>query len=139
MKDRRPLHKKQGPGQLELGMDLPAHPAPVADTDPRRWLKWAAMEWRTFHQREMTVRWARDLSLIKPLLRQHGADELSARWRAYVQTMDEYIARRGWDVPTFSTSIDRYAGDTDCAEIVRQWNLRPGRDPLTGVVRQRRR
>ncbi len=128
--------------QLALCMELPPVPQADGKTDPRKWLQWAAREWGEFHQRQMTVRWARDVALIRPLLRQHGTQELAARWSAYVQTPDEYLARRGWDVPSFSTSIDRYAGRADCVEAVRAWNLHraPARHPLTGaVLRQPRR
>jgi len=84
----------------------------------------------------MTVRWARDLALIRPLLRHHGEDELKARWRGFIRTMDEYLARRGRDVPSFSAAIDRYAAQNDRAEWVRRWKLRQAdeRDPLTGVA-----
>ena len=96
------------------------------------WLEWAAAEWREVHLAEMTVRWARDVALIKPLLRQHGDDEIKARWRAHVRTADEYLARKGWNVPSFVESIDRYLGDRDRVAMLRTWNERQPRprDPL---------
>lgn len=124
--------------QLDLPIDVP--PATVPDTlDPRRWLEHAARTWSEVHDRQMTVRWARDLAIIKPLLRLHGSDELAARWRAYIATEDPFLARRGWDVPTFSTCIDRYAGDIDRAMSIGLRNLRPIRDPLTGAILGHRR
>jgi hypothetical protein len=83
----------------------------------------------------MSLRWQRDVVLLRPLLHQLGEEELRARWRAYVRTMDEYLARKGWNVPTFAQCIDRYVGEEDRAELVRRWNLRhrQERDPLTGV------
>jgi hypothetical protein len=85
----------------------------------------------------MTVRWARDVALVRPLLRLHGAEELRRRWKAFIATMDEYFARRGWDVPSFSAAIDRYRGDVDRVPLVRRRRLLEAeandRDPLTGA------
>jgi hypothetical protein len=85
----------------------------------------------------MTVRWARDLAIIRPLLQIHGEEELKCRWKAYLGTMDEYFARRGWDVPSFSAAIDRYRGERDIVPLVRRRQLLEEeascRDPLTGV------
>jgi hypothetical protein len=125
--------------QLALLDDDASEPGPEALHDARRWLQQAARAWGEVHQREMTVRWARDVALIKPLLRQHGPAELCARWCAYVRTMDPYLARRGWDVPTFSVCIDRFDGVVDCAEQVGLRALRPVRDPVTGAILGRRR
>ncbi len=136
-----PASRRAGrkPQQLTL-LDAPAAvAAPEALSDPRRWLREAARAWGEVHGREMTVRWARDVALIKPLLRQHGVEELAARWCTYVQTMDPYLARRGWDVPTFSACIDRFDGEVDCAQQVGLRNLHPIRDPVTGAVLGRRR
>ncbi len=85
----------------------------------------------------MTVRWPRDLALIKPLLQLHGEEELRARWQAHLRTMDEHLARRGWNIPSFSDSVDRYSGDRDRVELVRNWNHRQpkSRDPFTGAKR----
>jgi len=128
------------PQQLTLiDDDGGGEPGVEALRDARRWLQHAARTWCEVHGREMTVRWARDVTLIKPLLRQHGPAELAARWCAYVQTMDPYLARRGWDVPTFSACIDRFDGEVDWAEQIGLRNLRPIRDPITGVVLGRRR
>ncbi len=117
--------------QLELRLDVPAN-APRTQTPEQRWLEWAAREWRNIHGGPMTLRWHRDLALIKPLLQLHGETELTARWRAHVRTMDEFLARRGWNVPSFASCIDRYLGDQDRADLVRRWNQRR-RDPLTGI------
>jgi hypothetical protein len=85
----------------------------------------------------MTVRWARDLTLVRPLLRLHGDEELKRRWQAYIATMDEYLARRGWDIPSFSAAVDRFRGGRDLVPLVRILRLREEerscRDPLTGV------
>ena len=96
--------------QLTLTLsDLPAPKAKDRKRTPEQaWLAWAAEAWAAFHQAKMTVRWARDLVLVRPLLQLHGEEELKRRWKAYVATMDEYFARRGWDVPSFSAAIDRY-------------------------------
>jgi hypothetical protein len=122
-------------------LDLLANLAPAAQTKPdvRRWLQQAAQLWSQVHQRPMTVRWARDLALLKPLLALHGWDELAARWRAYITTADPFLATRGWDVPTFSRCIDRYLGHRDRAADIALRNLRPIRDPLTGAVLGRRK
>ena len=126
--------------QLTLPLaDLPASKArgERKRTPEQAWLIWAAEEWAAFHGSKMTVRWARDLALIHPLLQLHGEEELRRRWKAYMTTMDEYFARRGWDVPTFSMAIDRYRGDWDRVPVVRFRQLREEeascRDPLTGV------
>jgi len=118
------------PIQQELILNCPSTSTPPPSKPGRersseqQWLDWAANEWCQYRNRPMTVRWARDLALIKPLLRLHGEDELKARWRAHVRSMDEYIARKGWNIPSFSESVDRYAGDRDVAEAVRDLNLR---------------
>ena len=110
-------------------------------TTEQAWLDWAAAEWARCHQAAMTVRWARDIALIKPLLRLHGEDELKRRWKGFLATADEYFARRGWDVPSFSAAIDRYRGEVDLVPLVRRRQIRDrlrdeeiaSRDPLTGV------
>ena len=118
------------PRQLDLlGSAAPA-PGPTA----RAWLERAAQAWSEVHGRPMTVRWARDAALIAPLLRLHGPDELARRWCAYIETLDPFLARRGWDVPTFASCVDRYAGDRDRAEEVALRALRPIRDPITGAI-----
>ena len=62
---------------------------------------------------------------------------LKKRWRAYVRTMDEHFARRGWSIPCFVTAIDRYDGERDLAPIVRHRQLieaeENDRDPISGV------
>jgi len=113
--------------------------APEVVHDARRWLQHAARAWCEVHGREMTVRWARDVALIKPLLRQHGWNDLARRWCSYVQTLEPRLARRGWDVPSFSACIDRFDGAVDRAEQVALRNARAVRDPLTGAVVGRRR
>lgn len=132
--------------QLTLPMDaLPAPKAkPPKCTPEQAWLAWAAAEWAAFHRAPMTIRWARDVTLIRPLLHLHGEDELKLRWQAFISTMDEYFARRGWDVPCFCAAIDRYLGKTDRVPLVRQRQIserlldeeRASRDPLTGVDRR---
>jgi hypothetical protein len=124
---------------------LPNPPERKAKTRQRTaeqaWLDWASAEWAAYHRAPMTVRWARDLALIKPLLRLHGEEELKLRWRGFLSTMDEYFARRGWDVPSFSTAIDRYRGELDLVPLVRRRHIRArlqdeeiaSRDPLTGA------
>jgi len=133
--------------QLDLLPDIFSS-KPARSADARTWLLRAAATWSDFHRRPMTVKWARDVTLVRPLLRQHGEHELLARWGAYVRAPDEYLARRGWDVPGFSRSIDRFKGNTDVAENVRRWlRLREideanARDPLTGaplIVRRQRK
>jgi hypothetical protein len=125
--------------QLTLTLsDLPAPKAKDRKRTPEQaWLAWAAEAWAAFHQAKMTVRWARDLVLVRPLLQLHGEEELKRRWKAYVATMDEYFARRGWDVPSFSAAIDRYRGECDLVPIVRRRQLLEEeascRDRLTGV------
>jgi len=119
--------------QLSLLLSSPPPSRPTQTTE-QRWLAWAATEWGLIHGRPMTIRWPRDLALIRPLLRQHGEDEIKARWRAHVRTTDEYLARKGWNVPSFSESVDRYLGDRDRVDLVHLWNRRQ-RDPLTGVKR----
>jgi hypothetical protein len=127
------------PNQLTLPMpDLPENePKARKRTPEQAWLAWAASEWTRFQGAPMTVRWARDLTLVRPLLRLHGEQELKLRWNGYLATMDEYFARRGWDVPSFSAAIDRYRGSTDLVPIVRRRQLLEAdandRDPLTGV------
>ena len=118
--------------------DLPALKAPERKRTPEQaWLAWAAEVWAACHQAKMTIRWARDLALIRPLLQLHGDEELKRRWTAYVTTMDEYFARRGWDVPSFSAAIDRYRGGQDRVPLARRQQLLEEeascRDPLTGV------
>jgi hypothetical protein len=127
------------PNQLTLPLaELPDSKATAPKRTPEQaWLDWAAAEWAAFHRAKMTVRWARDVALIRPLLRLHGDDELKRRWHAFVTTMDEYFARRGWDVPSFSVAIDRYCGGLDRVPIVRRRQLMAAeendRDPLTGA------
>jgi hypothetical protein len=122
--------------QFKLTPPSPSSPGPKQRPE-HRWLEWAAQEWQEIHGTPMTVRWPRDLALIRPMLRLHGEDELKARWRAHVRATDEYLARKGWNVPSFSESIDRYLGDRDRVELVRRWNehQRNRRDPLTGIKR----
>jgi hypothetical protein len=130
------------PRQLDLGLDLPPEKPGRARTPEQQWLTWAASEWTRFNGATMTVRWARDLALVRPLLKLHGDRELRLRWNAYLATMDEYFARRGWDVPSFSAAIDRYRGSTDLVPIVRRRRLLEAeendRDPLTGAGLQHR-
>jgi hypothetical protein len=106
-------------------------------TPEHAWLAWAASQWASFHGSPMTVRWARDIALIRPLLRLHGEKELKSRWVAFVTTMDEYFARRGWDIPSFSRAIDRYVGLEDRVPQTRRRQLLQEeascRDPLTGI------
>jgi hypothetical protein len=122
---------------LPLAGQPAPEPKPSNRTPEQAWLDWAAAEWEAFHQAPMTVRWARDLALIRPILRLHGPEELKRRWAAFVATMDEYFARRGWDIPSFSVSIDRYRGGVDRVPLVRRRQLLEAeandRDPLTGV------
>jgi hypothetical protein len=117
---------------------LPAPPLPKSKRTPEQeWLAWAAEEWAAAQGANMTVRWARDVTLIRPLLGLHGEEELKRRWKGFVRTMDEYFARRGWDIPSFSTAVDRYRGDVDIVPIVRRRQLIQAevndRDPLTGA------
>lgn len=127
------------PRQLELNLGLPPEKPGPARSREQQWLDWAAAEWADYRHRKMTVRWARDLALIKPLLALHGDEELKARWRAHIRTTDEYIARKGWNVPSFSESIDRYVGERDLAAAAHALNLRKRDeeryDPVTGVRR----
>jgi hypothetical protein len=118
----------------QLRLKLPVTTERMTSTE-RQWLLWAAAEWKVAHGQNLTIRWPRDIALIKPLLHLHGEEELKSRWRAYVRTIDEYLARKGWNVPGFSESIDRYEGDVDRVEQVRDFNRRQRerRDPLTGV------
>jgi len=116
----------------------PATPLPKPKRSPEQeWLTWAAEEWAAFQGAKMTVRWARDVTIIRPLLSLHGDEELKRRWKGFVRTMDEYFARRGWDIPSFSTAVDRYRGDVDIVPIVRRRQLIQAevndRDPLTGA------
>jgi hypothetical protein len=134
------------PKQLELNIDISSE-SPIVNSKSspeRQWLLWAAQVWHELNggaQQKMTVRWARDLALIRPLLRLHGEQELKLRWQAYVTTVDEYFARRGWDVPSFSFAIDRYRGNIDLAPIIRRRQLilaeANDRDPLTGASLRR--
>ena len=110
-------------------------PSPKKRSTDQQWLDWAAGDWEQFHGRKPTIRWARDLALIKPLLRLHGEEELKLRWSAFVRTMDEYLARRGWNVPCFAECVDRFDSHRDRAELVRRWLQHQAnrRDPLTGI------
>jgi hypothetical protein len=124
--------------QLEMDLALPIKTISPKLIPERLWLEWAASEWSAFHGgQQMTIRWARDIALIRPLLRQHGDKEIKARWGAFIRTMDEYFARKGWDIPSFSACIDRYCGSRDLVPIVRRRQLLEAeendRDPITGV------
>jgi hypothetical protein len=125
------------PLPLDQTSDANAETKTPKRTPEQQWLAWAAMEWAQAHQSRMTVRWARDLALIRPLLRLHGEEELKRRWVAFLTTMDQYFARRGWDIPSFSVAIDRYLGNRDRVPLVRLRQLHEEeascRDPLTGI------
>jgi len=129
-------------GQQPHQLPLPIHVSPAALTaepDPRRWLQQAALAWTELNGPKMTVRWARDVAIIKPLLRLHGWDELTARWKAYINTDDLFFATRGWNIPTFSTCVDRFAGGKDRAAYIAMQQMRPIRDRLSGEIRGYRR
>ena len=111
---RRQDHVK---GQIEFDFGVDSTPPPKNSCE-RTWLASAAAVWAEVHQRKMTIRWARDVSIMRPLLRQHGADELKDRWWAYVRTMNTYFAKRGWDIPTFAANVDRYWGKDDRVALV---------------------
>jgi hypothetical protein len=125
--------------QIPLRLALLPKPEPKTSkrTPEQAWLAWAAAQWADFHGAPMTVRWARDLALLRPLLRLHGDEELKRRWQAFLATMDEYFARRGWDVPSFAAAVDRYLGHQDRVPVTRRRQLlqeeASSRDPLTGV------
>jgi hypothetical protein len=121
--------------QLDLLATSDAALPPTA----RAWLERAAHAWTAVHDRPMTAHWPRDAALIAPLLRLHGPDELAARWCACIETLDPFLARKGWDVPTFAFCVDRYAGDHDRAEKVGLRALRPIRNPITGAILGQRR
>jgi hypothetical protein len=106
--------------QLGLDLDPPLETPSSKRSEEQCFLEWASGEWGRVHERIMTVRWARDLAIVRPLLRLHGADELKARWLGFIRTMDEYFARRGWDIPTFCANVDRYWGQEDRVVLVQR-------------------
>jgi len=127
------------PKQLSLPLpDISQDYPKLRNKTPEQvWLLWASSEWMRLHRVKMTLRWPRDLALVRPLLRLHGELELKLRWNAYIATPDEYFARRGWDIPSFSSAIDRFHGSHDLVPIARRRQLiqalENDRDPLTGV------